>query len=124
MSKSKHNYTQYSKKNDETYTAPEVGEVVESIDVMHMSVEPTAPELVEETVETVAVPETVTGTVIGCTKLNVRAEPNVTAAAVCVIDATAELAIDVAKSTPEWYSVTTATGVEGYCMRKFINAKL
>ena len=124
MSKSKHNYTQYSKKNDETYIAPEVEEVVESVDVMQMSVEPAALELVEETVETVTVPETVTGTVIGCTKLNVRAEPDITSTALCALDVASELVINVNDSTPEWFSVTTATGVEGYCMRKFVKTNL
>lgn len=124
MSRSKHNYTQYSKKNEETYIAPEVTEEVETVDVMQMSVEPAVPELVDVTVETVDVPELVTGTVVNCAKLNVREKPDVTSASLCVLNAASELEVNVNESTPEWFRVITATGVEGYCMRKFINANL
>lgn len=127
MSKNKHNYTQYAKKNAETYTAPEVTEVVEPIDVMQMSVteeQAVIPEMVAETVETVTLPELVTGTVVNCAKLNVREHPDTASAALCVLNAASELEINVNESTSEWFRVITATGVEGYCMRKFINANL
>ena len=116
---SKHNYSQYSnkKKND-------------SADVKTSPVAITSPkvkmevELVEETVNTVALPNTVDGVVTNCAKLNVRAEPSTEADVVCVLDAMSEIKIDVTKSDAEWFKVCTVTGVEGYCMRKFVDAYL
>ena len=127
MSKNKHNYTQYAKKNDVIEVAPEVTEVVESVDVMQMSVteeQAVIPEMVEETVKTVTLPELVTGTVVNCAKLNVREHPDIASAALCVLNAASELEINVSESTSEWFRVITATGVEGYGMRKFISANL
>lgn len=80
--------------------------------------------LVKETVETVALPETVEGVVVNCGKLNVREAPSIDADVVYVLDVQSELIIDVAKSTKEWFSICTATGVEGYCMRKFVEAHM
>lgn len=135
---SKHNYSQYSnnKKNaniDETVVDETV--VVEET----VSVEET-PVIVEETpvevVPTVEVdsgkkrvkssdkPSTTTGTVTNCVKLNVRINPNTTAEVVCVLDVNTEVEIDVAKSNKDWFKVCTATGIEGYCMRKFVEASL
>ena len=117
---SKHNYTQYSKKN-ENYTAPVVEE--ETVETaVETAVEPEVVEV--KAVETKVEPVTITGTVANCAKLNVRAEASATAEVVCVLDAASEIEINVAKSNAEWFSVTTATGVEGYCMRKFIQADL
>ena len=87
------------------------------------SVEP-AIEMVQETVDTVTLPETVVGTVINCAKLNVRATPSINAEIVYVLDVMSEIQIDVVKSDNEWLKVCTATGVEGYCMRKFVDAYL
>lgn len=112
----KHNYSQYAnKKNDNddmtgdwvtpTYTAVE-------------------PELVVETVETVELPKKVTGVVNNCARLNVRSKPDATADVVCVLNAKFEVEIDVTKSNDEWFSVCTAAGIEGYCMKKFVDARL
>ena len=123
---SKHNYSQYSKKNNEV-----VEEVIE--ETVENVVEETVvtPEVNEpEVAQTPAVPEveeepkTVTGTVVNCAKLNVRANPSVTANVVCVLNAASEVEINVEKSNKEWFSVCTITGVEGYCMRKFVEASL
>lgn len=112
MSKTKHNYTQYSKKTLLTIppsSAPEVK--MES-------------ELVKETVDTVPLHKNVNGVVVNCSKLNIREEPNVESDVVCVLDVKSEIVIDVTKSDNEWFKVHTATGVEGYCMRKFVDAHL
>ncbi len=116
---SKHNYSQYSNNKFKN-------EVVEDEIVTEEVDEVTEPEIVvvEETVETVTLPETVTGTVANCTKLNVRVKPNATADVVCVLDANTEVKIDVDKSDNEWFCVNTAAGIEGYCMRKFMKASL
>ena len=127
---SKHNYTQYSnKKNDESKAIVKqeefiiiddlvsTAEVVEAIDVPEIK-------MVVETVETVTLPKTVSGFVSDCTKLNVRVEPAIDADVVCVLNSGTEIEINVNKSTDEWFSICTAAGIEGYCMRKFVNAKL
>jgi len=130
---SKHNYTQYSNNKKDKENKPVEEEVV--IDVSEPVIEETIVEepvinetpeiaLVEETVETVALPEAVKGVVVNCTKLNVRANPNSDAEVVCVLDAASEIEIDVDKSINEWFYVCTAVGIEGYCMRKFVDASL
>ena len=133
---SKHNYSQYSnnKKNTIDETMVEEATVVEETAVVEET-----PMVIEETpVETTPVvdtdsgkkraksskPTTVTGTVVNCNKLNVRANPNATADVVCVLDVNDEVKVNVAKSTDEWVSVCIVTGIEGYCMRKFVEASL
>jgi uncharacterized protein YgiM (DUF1202 family) len=116
---SRHNYSQYSNKNNNAPIEEEVCEesVVIENDVPEIS-------LVEETVETVVIPEIVVGCVANCAKLNVRAKPNTNADVICVLEAASEVNINVADSNTEWFKVCTATGIEGYCMRKFVNASL
>lgn len=60
------------------------------------------------------------GVVVNCRKLNVRTEPDKNSEAICTIDAGAEVIIDEAESTEEFYKVYTETGVEGFCMREYI----
>ena len=108
---SNHNYSQYSERKK---TEPETPIVEPEVKL----------DVVEETVETVTLPETVTGTVANCSKLNVRAKADATADVVCVIDVGSEVEINVAKSNADWLSVCTVTGIEGYCMRKFVDARL
>ena len=135
---SKHNYSQYSNKNRDNHnpkpsaiypnaeTAPQVEEVkmVDEKSVAVHVVEQPKPHLVQETVETVTLPKTVTGVVANCAKLNVRAEPNTTAEVVTVLNVMSEFEIDIAKSNKDWFHICTAAGIEGYCMRKFVEAHL
>lgn len=116
----KHNYTQYSnKKKDEPIVDTVKMEVEETIETADVVVD-----LVEETVETVALPKIVEGVVVNCGKLNVRLYPSLTAPVVGILDVMSELEINVDESTGEWFKVCTATGIEGYCMRKFVDAYL
>ena len=64
--------------------------------------------------------KTVYGCVDGCSRLNIRKSPNVNATPLCIVDAGTKLTINEAKSTTDWYSVVTPSGVKGYCMRKFV----
>ena len=125
---SKHNYTQYSNKKNENYVAPVAEEeVIEAVVEPTVQPEPEvveAPETLVVETETATETATVTGTVTNCAKLNVRASASATAAVVCILDAASEIEINVEKSNAEWFSVCTATGIEGYCMRKFIQADL
>lgn len=131
---SNHNYSQYS--NNKKYKNPNhtretapvasaapVARIVESATEVTKPVVETVVPMVE-TVETVTLPKTVEGVVTGCAKLNVRAEPSVTADVVCVLNAMSEIEIDVDKSTFEWFHICTASGIEGYCMRKFVEAHM
>ena len=136
----KHNYSQYSKKNENKIeTAPEVTVEVQNgvvSDVITEEVE-TVTETVTETAtatettvtEEVKTEETksaavATGVVAGCTKLNVRSKPNTNGDVVAVINAGDEFSIDADESTDEWFKISTTNGVKGYCMRKFVNANI
>lgn len=120
---SKHNYTQYSNANkyDNKPKTEESVEPVESIKSVEPAVEV---KMVEETVKTVPIPKTINGVVANCTKLNIRKEPSVHAEILCVIDVDSEMKIDMDKSNDKWFYVSTAVGIDGYCMRDFVNAKL
>ena len=60
------------------------------------------------------------GVVSNCKKLNVRAEPDINADVICVIDKGTEVSIDMSESTEDFYAVYLVSGVEGYCMKEFI----
>lgn len=137
---SKHNYSQYSNKkkrdgNEKTNPFANVNKTAANVEplTVKMAVErsETAHASAESTVEPVVlmgpietIPETVTGIVANCAKLNVRSEPDITSDIVCVLDVTSEIEINVNESNGEWFKICTATGVEGYCMRKFVEAQL
>ena len=64
--------------------------------------------------------EILTGVVSGCTKLNIRKEPNKTSEVVATVPAGTEVVIDPDKMVDNWYYVCTSAGVEGYCMLEYI----
>lgn len=81
---------------------------------------------VEPVIEEAAAPEEqkpVYGIVTDCLKLNVRMNPRRNSKVLTVIDAEADVAINEEESTEEFYKVCTASGIEGYCMKKFITIK-
>ena len=136
---SKHNYSQYSNKNNnqrnqnQNNTPNRNVQQHKAIDEVKPAVKPVVmeetspvarPSLVKETVETVTLPNTVNGTVAHCAKLNVREKPIVNSDIVCVLDVMSEIKIDVTKSTENWFYVICATGAEGYCMREYIDARM
>lgn len=140
MSKNNHNYTQYSNKpKHENYKVAVTEELLNPIAETRIARSHPDPvgepgpmgvpgisdtELVNETVETKTLPETVSGMVVGCAKLNVRSDASLFADVVCTLDVMSEIMIDVNKSTKDWLYICTATGVEGYCMKKFVDARL
>lgn len=67
--------------------------------------------------------EKVLGTVVNCPRLRVREHPSINAVVAAEIDEGSEVVINEDKSTEEFYSVITATGLEGYCMKDYIQAK-
>lgn len=60
------------------------------------------------------------GMVIDCFRLNIRKEPVARAEIVCEIDCQTELMIDESESTDDFFKVCMASGIEGFCIRKFI----
>ncbi len=130
---SKHNYSQYSNKKKPDNAVRAVVNTEKDTEIKSLNKVASAntttevkmeAELVKETVNTVTLPKTVEGVVVNCAKLNVRAEPNVEGEVVCVLDVMSEIKIDTTKSDNEWFKVHTATGIDGYCMRKFVDARL
>ena len=105
------NYSQMSKKN---YDKTESVEQVEtSIDETPIETEP-----VEQLTES----EPVEGTV-GCEKLYVRSDATVDSEPIGVINRDSNVFVYEDESTEEFYKVCTATGLEGYCMKKFISVQ-
>lgn len=64
------------------------------------------------------------GRVTDCTKLNIRENPESDADNVLgVIPVNAEVMIDESESTDEFYKVYTESGLEGFCMKEFIEVE-
>lgn len=74
----------------------------------------------EETEEVVIKKEPKTGKVIGCGKLNVREKPTTESDAISTIKCGTEVEVDEDGSTYDFYKVCLVSGVEGFCMKKFI----
>lgn len=60
------------------------------------------------------------GVVTDCLKLNIREKPDKNSGIVTVVTCLTELKIDPTMSTGDWYAVCTASGIEGFCMKKFV----
>ena len=126
---SNHNYSQYSKKHDNAKTTVkdealeamviEVDSISEAVEIKMESVEPKVEAPKYESVKPAA-PKPAVGIVVNCSKLNVRSKPAIDADVLVVLDAGNEVKIDIGRSTSDWFKITTATGVDGFCMRKFV----
>ena len=92
-------------------------------------VEPKDDVVVEETtieepvVEAPVAPPMLTGVVTDCVKLNVRKTPAANGMILDTIAKGTEVKIDEFKSTNDFYKVCVASGIEGFCMKKFITVK-
>lgn len=60
------------------------------------------------------------GSVSDCIKLNVRAEPKKCDNVILVIPFGSAVQVDLGFEDPEFYHIFTAGGIEGYCVKKFI----
>lgn len=99
--------------------------VKEEVKVEETKIEEAVIEAVEETVaETVEVaePKPVICVINNCEKLNIRKNPNTSAAILCVATPTSKLEI-IAEVSDDWVNVVTETGVEGFCMKKYLTVK-
>ena len=63
------------------------------------------------------------GVVTDCMRLYVRKDPSPDGEVVTVIDCLSKVMVDMKGSTDEFYKVCTASGAEGFCMRKYIALK-
>ena len=80
-------------------------------------------ELKDEEVAEVNADGNLTGVVSGCARLNLRKEASKDSDVLLVLDKDTELVVDPTEETEEFYKVCTSSGVEGYCMKKFITIK-
>lgn len=64
--------------------------------------------------------EPLVGIVINCKNLNVREQPDGEADVLGTIPADSEVLIDESESTSEFYKVCAVSGLEGFCMKKYI----
>ena len=142
---SKHDYTKHSNKNNKYENKSRIERKFESADEMVEALNNQKPEVIDSTPVVISEPEVVDiatavvsepedvapvvpeveapknlGKVVGCVKLNVREEPNTKADVVFEIPVGSKVFIDESCSTDEFYKICTEHGVEGYCMKKFI----
>lgn len=61
------------------------------------------------------------GHVCNCDRLNVRKGPSLTSDILCVVERSTELVINEEESTDEFYKVYTEPGIEGFCMKNYVN---
>ena len=64
--------------------------------------------------------EPIIGVVVGCANLNVREEASVDSEIISVLEEGDEIMVNDVDSFEDFYGVCTASGIEGYCMKKYI----
>ena len=98
--------------------------IVEEAAEQETSVEEVVNDIVEESSEAeseeIVEPIIKEGIVGGCSKLNVRAEANLTADVVTVLDADTKVVVYPEFSNDEFYKIKTIDGLDGYCKTDFI----
>ena len=129
MSHHNHNYTNYSNKNI-TSNQEAVDAVEEKVVNEEQAVEE---KVANESQQNISDPESdvnatandetseLIGYVTDCVKLNVREAASKDSNALCEIILNSKVIVDEENSTDDFYKVTTETGVEGYCMKQYIN---
>lgn len=75
---------------------------------------------VDEAAPAEVVKNIASGVVTECVRLNIRETPSADGDVVAVIDLLTEVVVDLEDSTDEFYKISTATGVKGFCMKKYI----
>ena len=120
---SKKDYTKFSKNQNGDVDTP----VIESVPEVTFPIpEDDMPEEqfvvpITETADTpVEQKPEIFGKVVDCSKLNVRQYPTLRADVLCTLVENAEIEIDEGKSTDEFYAICTPTGLEGFCLKKFV----
>ena len=129
MSHHNHNYTNYSNKNiannQEAADAVEEKVVNEEQAVEEKVVNESQQNIPDSEPNTDAAANDETSELIGyvtdCVKLNVREAASKDSNVLCEIILNSKVIVDEENSTDDFYKVTTETGVEGYCMKQYIN---
>lgn len=107
------NYSKFSGQNKKFNHEEMVVKNEEAVQAVH-------DEIINEIVTGVT---TETG-VVNCKRLNVREKASVSAKILCVINENEEVTIHHTETeSAEFYRVSTSSGIEGFCMRKFITVK-
>ena len=121
------NYQNYSSNNYKAEEKPDEVKVEDPVSSeIAEDVTEDITEVTEAETETAPVIEVVkpkVGIVTGCIKLNVRKAASPTAEVLGVIEEGSEVQIDNDFDAPDFYKVSAATGLEGFCMKKFITVK-
>jgi hypothetical protein len=119
MSKHKNYNKMYNSGNTEAKPTEPVVEEPVTVDV---SVEiPVEESMI--TIEEVQVPAYAVGVVANCNSLNVREHPERTATVIDILRAGAEVQVDVSNKFDKWIHVYTVTGLDGFCMKEYIDMK-
>lgn len=105
-----------------------VNEVEESTDeteetTEEVTEEVTEPEVIVPSVENNVENNEVIGKISGFEKLYVRKEASKDSEPVGIVTDKDDLSIDIAHSTDDFYKVITSNGLEGYCIKQFVNIK-
>ena len=102
-----HNYSKYAEKKNE---------------VTADMVETPAEDIVETIEEAPEVAETVYGVVCGCENLNIRSAPDATSKVniLCKVEKGSKVVVDESRSSDDWLRVCTENGIEGFCMKEYI----
>lgn len=106
------NYNKFSKRRD--------NEILEPLNEFVQQPAEVAPVVDEPVVDVAPEPVAVEGVVEGCTQMYVRSEASTDSEPMGIIKAGTKVKIYEADSTRDFYSVCTETGLEGFCMKKFI----
>ena len=118
--------------NEVNETVEQVEETVNEVEESTKETEETTEEVTEEvTDQEVIVPSIdnnvenneIIGKINGFKNLYVRKEASKDSEPVGIVTDKDDLSIDVAHSTDDFYKVITSNGLEGYCIKQFINIK-
>lgn len=60
--------------------------------------------------------------IVSCEFLNVRESPSRDSYVLAILNRGTKVAIDFQKSNEDFYSICTEYGIEGYCMKQYIEA--
>lgn len=61
------------------------------------------------------------GTVVRCASLNIREKPSINSSPLCVVLSSTNLVIDTSYKNKEWYKVCTENGIEGFCIKEYVD---
>ena len=109
------NYNKMAKKRENNFN-----EILEPLNEFVQQPAEAEPIIDEPVVEVAPEPATVEGVVDGCAQMYVRSEASADSEPLGIIKCGTKVQIYETDSTRDFYSVCTETGLEGFCMKKFI----